>query len=367
MDNNEPTPGLGHLLANALPLIGRVGAAVGGILGMLAALRAFTNEIATAVEGLVLVSAAVASAIVVWSRSIRNVEDTRVSVPIYSRRNRAVAGVALGVSALLLVALTFRVIANFVNQDISTRATISPTSVPLVAAAISPTLERPRTSGPNPTAGSSLQLASRTPVPSITPTPPPSFTSIPLTQLTDVQLLNKLGAEALAGKNYRTALGFFSRSLQVDATNPLSQLGFGETHFFLGNESAAQTALRMALQLDPKQVDAHAYLAYLYDQQQDYARARAEYDEFSRNAAKENPLLAAARDRLNQLTNRNPIPSATPLIVTIGTVTPAALASQTPTLPPTLAPTATLSPTLAPTLTLQPTLIFTPTRTSTPK
>lgn len=350
MDNNEPTPGIGHILANALPLIGRVGAAVGGILGMLAALKAFTNEIVSAIEGLVLISTVVSSAFVIWSRTPRTVDETRVTIPVYSRKNRAVAAVALAVSALLLVAFSYRIVTNFVNQGNIAQATTTTTPTTL-ALAPSPPFERTRLGGFSATATALALLPSRTPAPSNTSTPPASFTPIPLSQITDVSLLNKLGADALAAKNYRLAFGFYSRALQVDATNAVSQLGYGETHFFLGNESTAQTALRTALQLDPKLVDAHAYLAYLYDQQQDYPRARAEYEEFSRNAPKDSPLIASIRERVNQLSSRNSIPTATPLLTGV----------------PTLSLTQTLTPTLTQTPTLTATQTLTPTRTATPK
>jgi len=357
MDNTDPSPGIKHLFENALPLIGRVGAIAGGILSLVAALRTITNEIVIAVEGVALVSAVVSSAFVVWSRTTRRVDEKSIRVPHYSRKNRFIAGFVFSISALLLLGFVYRVGGDLLSHERENQ--ISAIRTP--RAQLTPPNERTRPSGLIATIVAPASLTS-TPTPG-QPTatvPPPTFTAIPLNQITDVNTLNKLGTDALAAKNYRAAFGFFSRALQVDATNAPAQLGYGETQFYLGNEFPAQSALRTALQLNPGLVDAHAYLAFVYDQQQDYARARAEYEEFARVAPKDNPLYQQVRERVIQLSGKGSIPTAT---VVNANLTPSPTASAT--LTNTATPTITATQTFSPTATVLPSA--SPTRIATPK
>jgi Tfp pilus assembly protein PilF len=353
MDNGESTAGLSHLFKNALPLVGRIGAIVGGIFSLLAVLERVSGEIITAVEGLLLFTAIISSAIVVLSRTSKTLDDQTLSVPHFSRINRTIAAIFLVGSSALMVAFVARIGIDAINRQ---------QREGLAIASRTPPADRTRFGTV------STLAAAATPA---TPTLAPTLIPIPLSQITDVTLLNRMGYEALAAKDHIRAVNLFSRALQVDATNANSQLGLGEAYYFSSNEGQAFNAFRIALQLNPSLVDAHAYLGFIYDHRQDSAKAKAEYEEFLRLAPRENALLPSIRERLNQLTGRAPFPSLTPLITSIATntITPTITTTASPSILATLTLTPTATPSISATLTISPTTApsATPTRTATPK
>ena len=90
----------------------------------------------------------------------------------------------------------------------------------------------------------------------------------------DVRVLNKMGFDALATKNYTVAVPAFFRALEVDATNAQAQLDLGEAYYFAAQYAMAINPLRTALQLNATLNDAHAYLGLVYEQRSD-PRSRA--------------------------------------------------------------------------------------------
>ncbi|MEP7198558.1 MAG: tetratricopeptide repeat protein [Chloroflexota bacterium] len=262
MQPEQTAGGLSTLIKSVAPLVGRVSAAVGGVLGLLAALKQVSGEVVTAIEGVLLVAAIVASAVVVWGRHTQTVEGNPVTLPLYPRRHRRIALGVLTVACVLTVLFVARIGADYLRGEDSGRQAgvgrLTPRPQQQVTRAVNPTV---------PPATTATATATGTPNVNLT---------------TDVVALNRFGFEAIASKNYTQALGIFNRALQIQATNGRAQLGLGEAYYFLAQYAAAIQPLQNAPKLDPNLVEAHAYLGFVHEARQDFVRARIEYEEFIR-------------------------------------------------------------------------------------
>jgi hypothetical protein len=147
----------------------------------------------------------VASAVVVWRRETREVDGVARSLPLYPKRHRRIALVVLDVTALLTVLFTIRVGSDYLRSEQADRqnsASVSPVPVATNGGTPSPTI-------------AGAPSATR-----ISGSATPAFG-----QIGDVKVLNKMGFDALATKNYTVAVPAFFRALEVDATNAQAQLG----------------------------------------------------------------------------------------------------------------------------------------------
>ncbi len=307
MQVKDSATGLAHLSKTAFPLIGRVGTIAGGVFSLLAIFETISGEIVTTLSAFALTSAFIASAVVVFHKTTRTVDETiTIQDYSYSRRARVIAAILMTIAGALLLGLTIQFSGNLIKplpRDRNTPAAKQPSRPPVTLPAKNATT----TSSPPP----------RTPPPTSTFTPAPptrtlTVTPFPIDQMTDVNNLNKLGKDALSAQNHSAAITYFARALQVDATNAQAQLGLGMAYFYLNNFNAAFSPLRTALQLNPALNEAHAYLGFVYDYRADYVRARAEYEEFLRVAAREHALRAEIADRLKKLSGTAPYPTLTP-------------------------------------------------------
>ncbi len=316
MANSTPDPGFSHLSKTALPLLGRIGTIAGGIVSLLAVFEAISGEIVTTVFVFGMVAVFVVTAIVVFHQTPQVVDEKPVRLYSYPQRARIVSALAMTLAGFFLLGFTIRFSANLI-KPLQTRFGVAarPTQRALG------TLPPDRPAKPN---ASSTLVPTLTAAPTATPTwtpPPPSrtltVTPFPIDVMTDVNVLLKLGNDAHNAKNYARAVSYFARALQIDATNALAQYGLGRAHFFLNNVNAAYSPLRTALQLDPKLVDAHAYLGFVYDYRSDFVRARAEYEEFLRIAPRDHDLRDDVMDRLKKLAGNPPYPTLTPQVITV--------------------------------------------------
>jgi len=349
----ETLTGWSHFSKTALPLLGRVGTVVGGVFSLLAVFEKISGEIVTTIEGFVLVVAVLSSGIVLFNRAWVILADQKKLVYTYSRRARAIAGIVLAISSILLVFFLLRLwMPNIPGARIAGgQGKQTPT------AGFTRTAERGggkpgATPAPNtviPTA-----IPTSTPTPTWTPTNPVSSTpsraaTLPATlppaktatatptildQITDVNLLLKLGNDALDLKKYSQATSIFTRATFIEATNALAQYGLGQAYFYQNNLNQATEPFQNALRLNANLHDAHAYLGWIYDYRQDKAKAIAEYDVFLKAAPRDDPLRPEILDRERQLTSSTPAPTLTPIGGT-----------------PASSPTTRLSPTATPTLT----------------
>lgn len=353
--------GLGQIFKDALPIVGRVGAVAGGMVGILNVFEKFSGQLVTAIEGLLLLTAVITSALVVTTKTTKVVEEKTIKVPNYPKRHRVVAGGVLAISSVLLLLFVIRIGMDLLNstperqqQNIAARATQLSKQQPAQS-----TADRLRQLTGTISPGAQTNIA-RTPpptftfaptvLPSLTFTPaPPTVTPTPnVAQLTDINTLNRLGQEALNNKTYDRAVFIFNRALQVEATNAQAQYGLGVGYFYLNNYNAAFNPLSTALRLNPDFREAHAYLGFIYDYRQDYVKARVEYEEYIRIAPQNAPLRNDVNERLKVISGRGSPPTLTPY--------------STATSSPTLTPTEKITPTLStPTITGAP-----PTSTSTP-
>jgi tetratricopeptide (TPR) repeat protein len=288
MQPDDTAGGLSHLIKVALPRVGQVGAVASGIIGLMVALQKLSGEIVTAVEGIVLLTALVATATVIWGYSNKSVAGKSIRLPLYNQRTRYIAGVVLALLAVLTVLLTVRVTNEFLaSQSIDQTAT-GPRGTPR------PGVQLTRQSERSTLTPGALATASGTPLPD-------------LRQINDVRALNSLGFQAVASADITRALTIFTRALQVDATSPMAQLGYGEALYFAGRYPEAMNALKTALQLNANLSDAHAYLGLVYAGQKDAVRARAEFDEFLRVAPTDSDLRGPVTTAIKQLPNVTPI------------------------------------------------------------
>ena len=302
MEPEETAGGLSYLIKSVTPLIGRVGAVASGVIGLLLALEKVSGEIITTIEGFLLVVAVVASAVVVWGKHTREVIGVERSLPLYPRRHRRIALVALVLSAVLTLLFTVRVAGDYVrSEDVTRQAAADAT----IAAA---------------TVGAQVPVAAGTQAPQAAGTVPaggaqPRPTSV-FGRIGDVKTLNQMGFDALATRNYTVALPVFLRALEVNATSAQAQLGLGEAYYFAAQYPPAVLPLRTALQLDSSQYDAHAYLGLVYEQRNDAVRAKVELDEYLRVAPADAALRVTVTDALKHLSGPSgpprPAPSSTP-------------------------------------------------------
>jgi hypothetical protein len=330
MESKETLGNLSHLAKTALPIIGRVGTVAGGLVSLLIALNTISSDLVIVVGGVLLVVAIVTSAIVVFHSTTRVVEEQSVKSFTYSQRARTIATIVMVAAGILLgvfgVGVTLNKLAEANRQagrgPVNKSALLTQTPNPKLGTTIAMATQVRSTSIPTnpPATPTPTATFTATPTPG-TPTRTPTFTPVAVEQMTDVTQLNKLGSEALKAINLARAYALFSRALQIDATNAQSQLGLGITYFYLNNHQPAITPLTTALKLDPKLVDAHAYLGFIYDYRLDFVRARAEYDEFLRIAPKDNPLRDDVEQR-NKLQSRSqPPPTLTPFMTPTSTPT----------------------------------------------
>jgi Tfp pilus assembly protein PilF len=304
-----------HLGKTALPLIGRIGTIVGGIVSLLAVFEKVSGEIVAAVEGTLLITAVVSSGIVVFHRSTEIVDGNPKSLPSYTATHRRIAATVGILAGILLTFFLVRMInlaaapqpvdrARPPVNRLLTRTPGSPARETESAAATLLPLNPQRTSTVTP------------PRPTFSPTSRPNATRAPATlgidQTTDVTVLNGLGLDALTNQNYPQAVIIFSRTLQIQATNAQAQFGIGQAHYLMNNFNAAFNYFRTALELNPNLNTAHAYLGYIYDRRDDYVKARVEYEEFLRVAPKDDPLRSDVQERLRQVYGPTPVPSLTP-------------------------------------------------------
>ena len=337
----ESLTGWSHLGKTALPLLGRVGTIVGGIFSMLVVFKQISGEIITTIEGFVLVVAALSSGIVVFHQTSIIVNEKKKRVYSYSGKSRTIAVIVMIVASVLLVFF-------FVRLWTSVNASTVPQATAIAKQTPAP-LTRPAggnktgsTLAPPTLIPSATPSATSTSTTTPTPTANPTSTPLPLTrtptatvqvidQITDVSLLNKFGNEAIAARRYGQAVTFFTRAVYVEATNAQAQFGLGQAYFYQNNLSAATQPFQIALGLDAKLQDAHAYLGWIYDYRQDKAKAIAEYDVFLKAAPRDDPFRPDIADRMKQLTTNAPAPTLTPIgnppalptATTIATPTPA--------------------------------------------
>jgi hypothetical protein len=304
MLDQPPETGLTHLSKIALPLIGRIGTIAGGIVSLLAVFETISGEIASTLFGFAFVAIFVVSAIVVFHRTTRVVDDKPTRAYSYSQKTRTIAAIVMTLAAFLLIGFAirhstniFRVLARD-RANAPARATVRPVT------ALTP--DRKSGTPTHAAAPASAAISTLAPSPTLTVTP------FPIDQMTDLNFLIKSGADALAAKNYSPAVAYFSRALQIDATNARAQLGLGQAHYFLNNVNAAFSPLRTALQLNPALFEAHAYLGFVYDYRSDFPRARAEYEEFLRVAPRDHNLRDDVSERLKKISASAAIPTLTP-------------------------------------------------------
>jgi Flp pilus assembly protein TadD len=330
MANSNPETGLTHLGKTALPLIGRIGTIAGGIVSLLAVFETISGEIMTTISAFVVVAVFVVTAIVVFHQTTQVVDEKPIRVYSYSQRARVVSAIAMTIAAFFLVGFTIHFGANMM-RPLQNRFNFGarPTARPFL------TLTPERTGKPGAPTTIPTLPASPTTTTTSTPALPTrtlTVTPFPIDQMTDINVLLKLGNDAHAAKNHSLAVSYFSRALQIDATNALAQFGLGRAHFFLNNVNAAYNPLRTALELDPKLVDAHAYLGFVYDYRSDFVRARAEYEEFLRIAPRDHDLRDDVTERLKILSGKSSFPTLTPQMNPSPTAT-------SPVIPPTFTPT----------------------------
>jgi hypothetical protein len=324
MSNLSPETGLTHLSKTALPLIGRIGSIAGGIVSLLAVFETLSGEISATLFGFAFVATFVVSAIIVFHQTTRLVEQIPTRVYSYSQKVRTVAAIVMTLAAFFLIGFSIRYSANLFRSavrdrpGVSARATSRPSPAPLTPERVSKA--SPPTNAPSGT---------WTPV---SPSPTLTVTPFPIDQMTDLTFLLKSGNDALAAKNYAPAVAYFSRALQIDATNARAQLGLGQAHYFLNNVNAAFSPLRTALQLNPALFEAHAYLGFVYDYRADFPRARAEYEEFLRVAPRDHDLRDDVSERLRKVSGSLAIQTLTPQPTLTATPTKSAPATVAPTL-----------------------------------
>lgn len=306
----DAVTGWSHLSKTALPLIGQVGAVIGGVFSMLAAFQKISGELVTAVEGFVIVVAAVASGIVVFYRHSTVVADQKKNVFGYPYKARVAAAVVLAISGFLLIIFLGRLWndanAASITPTPTARQTLAAGVVPtrLADRRVTPTLPPPtvtQTTAPSATATSTVTTKTQTPMP------------LPVEQITDVNLLIKMGNDALSTRHYQLAVSYLTRATFVEATNAQAQFGLGQAYFYQNNLNSAQEPFQIALRLNPNYHDAHAYLGWIYDYHQDKARAIAEYDVFLKAAPRDDPLRPDIADRMKQLTSGGIAPTLTPI------------------------------------------------------
>ncbi len=288
MSSEETAGGISQLLKVALPRVGQVGAVASGLIGLLVALEKLSGEIVTALEGIVLLMAIVASATVIWGHSSKTVDGHSVSLPLYSRRTRRAAVVVLAVLGVLTLFFAAQVANAFLHDQTSDQAVAAGRATPR------PGLQQTRTAE-RATQGANVVGT-------------PSGTALPdVRQVNDIRTLTTMGFQAIASKEIMRALVIFSRALQVDATSSLAQLGYGESLYFDAQYANAITPLKTALQLNANLSDAHAYLGFAYAATKDSVRARAEFDEFLRVAQNDSDLRPLVNVASKQLPNVTPI------------------------------------------------------------
>ncbi len=349
--------GLSQILKDAMPLIGRIGAVAGGMVGLLNVFEKFSGDLIIAVEGLLLLTAVITSALVFVSKNVRVVEGARVQSPAYPRAHRIVASAVLAVSSILLLLFVNRVGAELLNRGAQPPAQAgAPTPIAQITGerrALTVTAAA-RTLTILPKAGSPAATSRPTGIPTFTFTPgPPTVTpTVNVNTATDVNLLLRLGQETLTAKVYDRAVTIFNRVLQIEATNPQAHLGAGIGYFFLNNHNSAFNSLQNALRLNPAFSEAHAYLGFIYDYRQDYVKARLEYEQYLKTAAQNAPLRVDVTERSRALSARAAPPTLTPLI----SATPTATLTGAP-------PTSTNTPGATPSVTITIPASVTPTRT----
>ncbi len=324
MEAKETASGFGNLGKTALPLIGKVGTVTGGIVSLFAVFEKISGEIVTTVAGFLLLSAVIASGIVVFQQAAKTVDDHTRKEFVYPHQARIVAALVLGCASIFLVLFAWRMTTIALKPAPPDKPGLG-NALRQAATPIIPTRasERPKsivpTNGPTmiPTNVPTQTPSVPPPTNPYTPAPPtrtPTVTPFPVNQMTDMNGLLGLGNNALVEKNYLQAVGIFSRALQVDATNAQAQFGLGQAYFYLNNVNAAFNPLRSALQLNPGLSDAHAFLGFVYDSRDDFVRARAEYEEYLRVAAKDSPYRSLVQQRLGQFNGKPPYPTLAPLV-----------------------------------------------------
>lgn len=361
----ESLTGWSHLSKTALPLLGRVGTVIGGIFSMLAVFKQISGEIIMTVEGFVLVVAVLSSGIVVFYRTSHVVDGQKKSIFSYSHKARAVAAVVLVIASIFLFVFFIRLwnIANpterplaaqtarqtvLANSNNSAERGAKPAQTLTARASV---VVPPPSIPPAPTAASTATAtpsSTATPTNTATPLPPtrtPTATTATLDQITDVNILNKMGDEALTNKKYSQAANIFLRAIFVEATNAQAQYGLGQAYFYQNNLNAAIQPFQIALGLDLKLHGAHAYLGWIYDYRSDKAKAIAEYDVFLKSAPRDDPWRNDISDRIKQLTGKEPAPTLTPIGNPTATATVLISATATPTpRPVTATPTLSATP-----------------------
>jgi hypothetical protein len=242
--------------------------------------------------------------VVVFHRTPRVVDAKPTRAYSYSQQTRTIAAIVMTLAAFFLIGFAIRHSANIFRTLSRDRAN-APARAPVRPLT---SLTPDRKSG-TPTNASALASAATS---TLAPSPTLTVTPFPIDQMTDLTFLLKSGNDALAAKNYSPAVAYFSRALQIDATNARAQLGLGQAHYFLNNVNAAFSPLRTALQLNPALFEAHAYLGFVYDYRADFPRARAEYEEFLRVAPRDHDLRDDVSERLKKVSGSANFPTLTP-------------------------------------------------------
>lgn len=296
MDDQDSISGLSHLTKTALPIIGRVGTVVGGIVSLLVVLEQVSGQIIIAIAGFILVAATVTSAVVAFHRRTKIIDAKPMPVYSYPLRARRIAAGVMSIAGLILLIFVIQVGPNLFTPRPTPRSSQQVTSLTRAAEKI----ERAAT-----------MVTGLTALPTL-PKSTPAAAPLPIEQLTDVALLIQLGNDAIDQKRYGQAVGIFNRAIQVEATNAQAQFGLGQAYFYLSNYAAAQEPFQNALRLNVNLHDAHAFLGWVYDYRQDKAKAIAEYDAFLKAAPRDDPYRPDIADRQKQLTSGTAVPTLTP-------------------------------------------------------
>lgn len=329
----DTATGWSHLGKTALPLIGQVGAVIGGVFSMLAVFEKISGEIVTTVEGFILVAAIIASGIVVFYRQSIIVDEQKKNVYLYPRKARIIAAMVMTIAGILLAVFILRLWVTANGGSI--RAPFSGGGRQTPFAGLTRNADRADKIPPTFTPSTPTRATNSTAVPttlatntpSLTPPPPKTATATtattpPIDQITDVSLLIKMGNDALTAKRYSQAQNYFTRATFVEATNAQAQFGLGQAQFYQNNFNSALEPFQIALRLNANLFAAHAYLGWIYDYRQDKARAVAEYDVFLKAAPRDDPLRPDISDRMKQLINTSIAPTLTPNATPAATATP---------------------------------------------